>query len=411
MKQVIVIGAGAAGLISSIYASRKGYQVTVLERNASCGKKLLLTGNSHCNYWNSDQDLIHYYSKERHLLDKIITVENQNEVLSFFDRIGIIPKIKNGYYYPSSYQAATMKESLEKEACLSGVQFRFSFLVDQVIKTSSGFIVTSKEASLSCDYLILATGSKSFPKTGSDGLGYEMASSLGHSLVPVLPSLVQLEGHVSCLKEWEGVRSDVKVSLYEDDRLLRTEKGEIQLTSYGLSGICIFNLSGLVAKGLNEGKTEKIFIDFVPWLNMKDISSLILWLENRNRLVSGRTTKELLEGFLNYKLVSALLKEAKIKGSFSFDKLEAKQKESLATLMLSFPFSVIKTKSFDHAQVCSGGIALSDINLKTMASKKVENLYFAGEIVDVDGDCGGYNLSFAWISGMLAGRSIGVNYD
>lgn len=411
MKRFIIIGGGASGLIASIYARKKGHEVIILERNPSCGKKILVTGNGRCNYWNEDQKIEHYHSSTPTFLEGIITEGNQKEILSFFDSIGIIPKIKNGYYYPNSNQATSIKNALEIEAKRLGVKIYSSYYVEKVEKKQQKFILDTNQGLLETDYLLIATGSKACPKTGSDGIGYQLAKSFGHKIEPVLPSLVQLRGEETYFKKWDGVRCEVVASLLENDKLIKKEKGEIQLTDYGVSGICIFNLSGLVAKGLFHHKKEKISINFVPDLKIQDISSMIVWLDDRNKKVKERTLEELLEGILNYKLISVLLQQAKIKEKAFWKQLAYLEKEKLASLLIEFPLMITGTNSFDKAQVCSGGVSLKEINPVSMESKLVPGLFFAGEILDVDGDCGGYNLTFAWISGMLAGKNIGGSDD
>lgn len=398
-------------MIASIYARKKGHEVIILERNPSCGKKILVTGNGRCNYWNEDQKIEHYHSSTPTFLEGIITEGNQKEILSFFDSIGIIPKIKNGYYYPNSNQATSIKNALEIEAKRLGVKIYSSYYVEKVEKKQQKFILDTNQGLLETDYLLIATGSKACPKTGSDGIGYQLAKSFGHKIEPVLPSLVQLRGEETYFKKWDGVRCEVVASLLENDKLIKKEKGEIQLTDYGVSGICIFNLSGLVAKGLFHHKKEKISINFVPDLKIQDISSMIVWLDDRNKKVKERTLEELLEGILNYKLISVLLQQAKIKEKAFWKQLAYLEKEKLASLLIEFPLMITGTNSFDKAQVCSGGVSLKEINPVSMESKLVPGLFFAGEILDVDGDCGGYNLTFAWISGMLAGKNIGGSDD
>lgn len=411
MKQLMIIGGGASGLIASIYARKQGHEVIILERNPICGKKILVTGNGRCNYWNEDQKIEHYHSSTPKFLEDIITETNQKEILSFFDSIGIIPKIKNGYYYPNSNQATSIRNALEIEAKRLGVKIYSSYCVEKVEQRQQKFIIDTNQGMLEADYLLIATGSKACPKTGSDGIGYQLAKSFGHKIEPILPSLVQLRGEGTYLKKWDGVRCEVIVSLLENDKLIKKETGEIQLTDYGVSGICIFNLSGLVARGLFHHKKEIIRINFVPDLMIQDIPTMIAWLNDRNKKVKERTLEELLEGILNYKLVSVLLQQAKIKEKSLWNQLINCEKEKLASLLIDFPLMITGTNSFDRAQICSGGVSLTEINPASMESQLVPGLFFAGEILDVDGDCGGYNLTFAWISGMLAGKNIGGSDD
>lgn len=403
--KVIVVGGGASGLVSAIFASMNNNDVTILERNNSCGKKILVTGNGKCNYWNVDQDLKHYHSTNPELLDEIITPEIKEKVLAFFDMLGIVPKIKNGYYYPYSNQATSIQTALILQAKLLDIKFENNVYVEDIIKQDNQYLIKTNNKNFWADKVIMATGSKASPKTGSDGHGYEIIEKLGHSIIKPLPALVQLKGEGNYFKEWAGIKQDVVVSLIEDGNLIKEETGEIILTDYGLSGICVMQLSGVIAKGLNFGKSECIIINFVPWLT-SDINKFVEWMNVRSTKVINRTISELLDGFLNYKLVNLITKKLKIKSNTTWEDLDNHLKQLVAKNIVSFEQKIVSTNNFDKAQVCSGGVSLTEVNPYTMESLKSKGLYIVGELLDVDGDCGGYNLGFAWMSGILAGSSI-----
>ena len=398
MKRVVVIGAGASGVISSIFAS-KNNEVIILERNSNTLKKLLLTGNGKCNYFNENQDISNYNSSNIDLVEKIISQNNINTVLDFFDKIGIIPKIKNGYYYPYSNLSNSIKEALVKEAILSGVKIKTDYLVNDIKKVNDKFIINNE---LECDYVILSTGSKAYPKTGSDGIGYEILKSFGHNIIKVLPALTAVIGDKTYFKDWAGIRVEASVSLYENDLFIKKEEGELQLTKTGLSGICIFNLSSKIKRGLEENKKEDIVINFLPF-----VTNIEEFLNERNKKVKNRTIMELLEGLINYKLVKIILSELNINENKYYNELSNKEKEILFNNLVKFKVNIIDTNSFDNAQVCSGGLSLNEININTMESKLVSGLFITGELLDIDAVCGGYNLTIAWITGILAGIYIG----
>lgn len=403
---VLVIGGGASGMVAAIYAANQGNHVTIIEKNKTLGKKILVTGNGKCNYYNENQDNIHYHSSNLDILKEIITDDKKQEMLEFFNSIGIIPKIKNGYYYPNSNQATSIQTALIKEISLKNIDV---VLEEEVINISYDqcFSITTNCKQYKADKVIIATGSKAAPKTGSDGKGYEFAKKFGHHIIKPLPSLVSLIGEENYLKEWAGIRSDVEVSLYENDKFIKKETGEIQLTNTGISGICVFQLSGMVARGLEEGKKEQIKINFLPFIN----EDFIKWMNKRNEIVKNRTISELLDGLLNYKLVNLILKLTNIKREDKWNLLDQNKKAKLDQNLLEFSFNAIKTNSYDQAQVCSGGVSLLEVNPLTLESKKQDNLYFTGELLDVNGDCGGYNLTFAFISGMIAGKKVGGSND
>ena len=398
MKKVVVIGGGASGIIASIFASSNN-EVIVLERNSSPLKKLLLTGNGKCNYFNENQSIDNYNSSNIDLVEKIISENNIESVLYFFDKIGIIPRIKNGYYYPYSNLSNSIKEALLKEAALNGVKIKTDYLVKNIEKINNKFIINNE---IECDYVIVSTGSKTCPKTGSDGIGYEILKKFGHSIIKVLPALTQVIGNKSYFKDWAGIRVDAKVSLYENNKYICSQVGEVQLTKTGLSGICIFNLSSKIKRGLDKGYKEDISINFLPFVN-----HIETFLEDRNNKVKGRTIIELLEGLINYKLVKIILKESKIYENKYYNELNDKEKNNLFNNLIDFRVNVVDTNDFENSQVCSGGVPLTEININTMESNIVKGLFITGELLDIDGLCGGYNLTSCWISGMLAGTYIG----
>jgi hypothetical protein len=256
--------------------------------------------------------------------------------------------------------------------------------------------------------VIIATGSKSAPKTGSTGDGYQFSKNFNHTIITVLPSLVKLNGSDSFYKKWNGIRTHAKLSLYEDKTFVKEEEGELQLTDSGISGICVFNLSGMALRGLHNHKKEEIQINFVPFFKGNE-KEFVTWLDKRNKDLSGRNIDELFEGFINYKLVYLFLEILHISPKLSWNKLNNTEKEKIAKMFLDFKFTIKNNSTFESSQVCSGGVSLKEINLATMESLKVKGLYLVGEVLDVDGDCGGYNLGFAFISGMLAGDSIDKN--
>lgn len=394
MSKVIIIGGGLSGVVSAIYAKRKGNDVTILERNSDVLKKLLVTGNGRCNYFNNDQDINHYHSDNMEVVSKIITEENINELSKFYDEIGIVPKIKNSYYYPYSNQAISVKDALVNELEKLNIEIICNYLVED-IKYNGKFIINDE---LTSDKLIISTGSKAYPKTGSDGMGYNFLKELGHNITKINPALTALKSNNKYLKELAGVRCEAKVSLYENNKLLKEEIGELQLTDYGLSGICTFNVSYLINKNEND---KYVLINFMPFINTKE--EFVSYIKERNKIVKQRTISKLLEGILNKKIVDVILKTSDINSGLVLDDLNDNQINKLAENVINYKFIITGTNSFDKSQVCTGGLKLTEIDPKTMMSTKINNLYITGELLDVDGDCGGYNLTFAFISGYLSG--------
>jgi len=400
MKKIAVIGAGASGIIAALKASENN-QVILIDGNDKCGKKILLTGNGRCNYWNSDIAVEQYETDSKEALEDILSEENKMDTLNFLDGIGIYPKIKNGYYYPFSNQAASVREILDKEIRNRKIEIKYGSKVKEVIKQNDNFVITlDNNEKIYADKVIVATGSKAYPKTGSDGFGYEIADKFGHNVNMVVPALTQLKANEKFLKDWENVRCDAKVSLFVDDEKLKEDVGEIQLTANGISGICVFNISGLASKNISFGRKVEVVINFLPHLE----NNFYAWISERAEKMPDKTVEEILESIFNYKLMFVLLKQASVLKDKKWNELSENSKRSLCDKIESFRLNIIDTESFDKAQVCTGGVSLSQINTTTFESKIVPNLYFVGEVLDVDGKCGGFNLAFAWISGYLAGR-------
>lgn len=396
MSKVVVIGAGPSGIIASLVASNNN-EVILLESNDKIGKKILLTGNGKCNYWNSDIDSKYYNTDSVNNLVSIL--DNKDIVLSFLNTCGIYPKIKNGYYYPNSGQAATVVEIFKRELVNKNVKVVYNCKVDDIHKNEDKFIIHSNIDDIECDKVIIATGSKAYPKTGSDGSFYKILEKY-HTINKVMPSLVALECKGNFLKDWTNLRVDASVTLQVDNTNIAREMGEVQLTDYGISGIPVFNISGLANKNLDLGKKVNVLINFLPGIDFMEL------MNDRNRSITNHTVKELFETILPYQLINVLLKEASIKDNDMWNDLDKDKKDKLTNLVNNFKVEIIGSLGFDRGQVATGGVSLDEINPDTMESLKVKDLYLTGEILDVDGKCGGYNLSFAFITGFIAGRNV-----
>ena len=381
MKRIIIVGAGAAGMLAAIHAKTKDNQVILIERNTNCGKKILITGNGKCNYLNDDFNISHYRSDNLEFLENIITEENKKLLISEFKKIGIEPKIKNGYYYPMSNTSISIQNALLLTLKQKGIEIITNTTITDIKKINNKFILNDK---FTCDKLIIAAGSSACPKCGTDGTIYDALKPLGLKIKKPLPALVQLKSEGKFLKEWAGIRCDCELSLFENDKLSKKSIGEVQLTDYGISGICTFQLSSDCIRGLDSGKKEVIKMNFLP--DIKDFDTFYL---NRVKLLKGRNDIELFEGLINYKLLYVLFKHNK----------------NIKEALTSFRLEITGYNGFDKAQVASGGIKLTEIN-DNFECKNIKDLYIIGEALDVDGDCGGYNLAFAFLSGIIAGESI-----
>ena len=399
MKKVIIIGGGASGLTAAIKASRNNYDVTIIEKNNKLGKKILITGNGKCNYWNENQDVSLYHSSGDY--KRIVNQINLVKAHAFLDSIGLVPFIKNGYYYPNSNQAISVVNALVDETINNNVKIINEEVLD-VEKDNDKFIIKTNNNLYESDYLIIATGGKAAPKTGSDGFGYKIAEKFGHKLIKPLPALVALEVEEN-LKELAGIRFNGEVKLLINNEFVCKEIGEIQINEYGFSGIPVLQISSKAVKALDENKNVSIYFNFLPNI-ANDILGLRSFLKVQNKHLNNKNISQILDQLFNYKLSNYLLKISKIDSNAKIEKLSNDELDLLCHNILNLSFKVIKDHGFDNAQTTSGGVSLNEINFETLESLKVKGLYFCGEILDVDGACGGYNLSFAWISGLIAGE-------
>lgn len=386
--QIIVIGGGAAGLMAAVMAARNGAAVTVLEQNDTIGKKLLATGNGKCNLTNVKQEPAFYRGTDPLFALKAMSGFPMRDTLKFFTQIGIYTKNKNGGLYPYSEQASAVRDALRMEAEHLQVKLKTRERVLK-IEQAGRFQVTTQSYTYETDRVILAAGGAASGIPGSGMDGYHLAASLGHTIVKPLPALVGLRGVGNYFQKWAGVRFESAVTLYADDVPLITERGEVQFTDYGISGIPVFQVSRFAVRALEEGKRVLVTLDFMPDFTEQD---LLVFLENRMEQCPYKTISETMIGLFPQKLISL------------FD-TELKSLAELAGKLKKFPVIVKSAHSMEQAQITCGGVSTAEIDASTMESRIIPDLYFAGEVVDVDGACGGYNLQWAWSSGALAGIS------
>lgn len=391
-KKVCIVGGGAAGMIAAIMAARNHAAVTILEHNEKTGKKLLATGNGRCNLTNEKQEKMCYHSEHPELLWDILQNFPFEQTLDFFEKIGIYPVSKNGYFYPSSMQASSVQEVLEMEARFLKVKIKCKEHVKEIkvsdTKENPRFSVVTETWQYPADAVILACGSQASEIDGADGSGYTLAKQLGLKVINPLPALVPLKGKGNYFSKWAGTRIYGKIFLQSQNEIVQTEEGELQLTDYGISGIPVFQLSGLAAKLLQHQHSVTLMIDFLPDVTPKELEELLL---KRKELCPYKTTKELCIGLFPKKLIEVLVDK---KTDLS----------TLAEKIKKFSMEIVGTKPFSNAQVCQGGVSLEEISPKTMECKKIPGLYLAGELLDANGICGGYNLQWAWSSGACAGK-------
>lgn len=406
MRHVAVIGGGAAGMMAAITAAREGVKVTILEHKDRIGKKILSTGNGRCNFTNTFQTPACYRSDNRDFAWNIIQKFNVEKTISFFKELGIYPKDRNGYLYPYSDQAAAILEVLQIEIAKLDICVMTEINVLDIQPVKRGIRVTTDKKTITVDSVILACGSKAAPVTGSDGSGYQLAKLLGHRIVPVLPALVQLRCAEKFYKSISGVRVQGTVEIYADDISLASDTGEIQLTNYGISGIPVFQVSRYAAKAIYQKQLVTAVLNFMPDMNKDEFLS---FLQERITLCPHKTLDEFFTGIFPKKLCELWIRLSRLPKEMRVSDLSGEQLEKLVLLIQHLRTHITETNAFEQAQICCGGVDTTEINPDTLESNYVPGIYFAGELLDVDGICGGYNLQWAWSSGFVAGKEAAGN--
>lgn len=396
--KIVVIGGGASGLMAAINAKKGNNEVIVLESKSSIAKKILVTGNGRCNYWHDPLDVSSYYTdSEKNILE---ILKNQSEVFNQLSSFGLVFKNKGGYLYPLSNQASSVRDMFSYQLVKRDIEVINNFEVISIEKDNNLFTVKGDAEMIQCDKVILATGSNAGLK--DEGMQiYETLRRFGHTINPLLPSLTPLIVEGAKKYNWSGIRSDAHLTLISDYKTIREERGELQLTNDGISGIVTFNISGYAARELAKHHEVIVQINFLP-----DISDLKLYLDERAKTLGNVTMNELLNSLINYKLAGLVLRLSHIDGDNLYRELSEKQLTWLIHNINNFECCISATEDYSHAQVCTGGVSLTEINPKTMESNIISNLYITGELLNVDGICGGYNLAFAFITGYIAGKCL-----
>lgn len=397
--KVIVIGGGASGIIAAIKASEVS-DVTIIEGNSKIGKKILVTGSGRSNFWNESISEKNYNEESHELLKEILPIKD--EVFNFLtNSLGITPTNKNGYLYPRSKTASSITTVLEKRIKRNNIEVIYDLKVTKITTENNNIkIELSDNTTMTCDKLIIATGGKAASKTGSDGSGYNLLKELDIEVTPVLPALVPLIINDKTRLDWSGVRTDAKLSVYENNKIIKEELGELQLTNTGISGIVTFNISGLIVSLLENKKQFEVYIDFLP--EIEDIST---FLDEKNKNANPKNIEELLETMINYKLLNSLISNCRINKNQKWTELSQEDKKKLISTLKKYKINISSTEDFEKAQVTRGGVCLNEIT-SNFSLKKYPNIKVIGETLNVDGICGGYNLAFAFISGYIAGSSI-----
>lgn len=405
MSDVIIIGGGASGMMAAIIAARNGKKVLVLERLNRIGKKILVTGNGRCNMTNTKIQTSRYHSSSKVDLAPPLEIFGYDQTEAFFKELGIEPLIEGHKVYPLSEQANSILDVLRLELDKLGVEVITETKVTKMQFSKNRWQVMSEIGEkYSSTKLIVATGGLANSSFGNDETGYSLLRGVGHKVTPTFPTLVHIMSSSPYCKMMKGTKIKALATIEVDGRGKRSEEGEVLFTEDGLSGPPIFQLSRIASEAKVKKQKAKVSLDLFPTLSFDE---LLAKLYERIAFQPTRTVEELFIGLLHKRVVMPVLKCAQITSVHrACEMLEYEELQALCHVLKCFTFETEGTRGFKFAQVTAGGISVDEIDLQTMASKKAEHLYIIGEALDVDGDCGGFNLQWAWSTGYVAGTSV-----
>ena len=376
---IITVGAGAAGLAAAISAKRnnRDLKIAILEAQSKAGKKILVTGNGRCNLTNTNVSKEFYHGSFD--VSKTLNRFSAEKLINFFSTLGLVCDTEtNGLVYPHSRQASAVLDVLLMEI----KRLKIEIICDCKVE------------------LIRKKGGKAFPTAGGTGLGLDVIKNLGHKITPLFPALCPIQVKSDFMKSLKGIRAKAEVTLYDGEKAIKSEIGEVQFTDNALSGICVFNLTTLLPKTKNPIISVNLTKDYsyIELLNL---------LYDRKKLFTNEPLEEFFTGLFHKKIGTALIKSITNKAlTESCKKLSDKELKSLANLIQNWKFECKQCKDFSKAQVMLGGVNGNEVNGYTFESKVVKNLYICGEALDVCGDCGGFNLHFAFASGIITGENL-----
>lgn len=399
---IIVIGGGASGMVAAIIAAKNGADVTLMERNDRVGKKLLATGNGRCNYTNENMNIDFFHGEDSEFIKTALDIFNRERTIELFENIGITPTMEDGgKVYPNSFQASSVLDCLRYEMDRMGVDVRVNSFVGEIKKNKDEFHVILKSGErFICDKVIISTGGMAMPVSGSDGNGYNLVKPLGHKINKTTPALVQLRLKWDKLKQINGVKVVGEITLIHKEKEIKSDYGDLLFTDYGISGPPVLQISREAVRLFENGDSPIVRITIISNRSKDEVYGYLL---KRFNTLSYKSVEDALVGFINKKMILPILKELDINKEILAGNLEKRDVKRLAELFVKWDFQVIGHKGWGQAQTTAGGILTKDIDPLTLESKLIKGLYITGEILDVDGDCGGYNLQWAWSSGYLAG--------
>lgn len=400
----IILGGGAAGLAACAYLAGRGLRVIVVERLDRVGRKIMAAGNGRCNLSNEDMQP-GYYGEAAPFVSALYDEIPPQEVLQFFSSLGLMTASEDGRIYPRTMMASSVLDVLRNACENENVLLKTGCSAVSLTPSRRGGWSVQLESGdgLFAPNVLCAMGGSASPQLGTDGTGTGMLAQLGHSVTPLYPALVQLRCDHGALKSLKGIRIQAALTLTAGGSIAARETGELLFTDYGVSGVCVFQLSQHAAKALAARKQVRLQINLLPEIAAEHLP---LWLDSRIARHGSRDAQSLFTGVFARLLTLALLKEASIAPGTAASDLTNQQRSALIQAISAFSLPVTGTQGFKNAQVTAGGVSLEEVDPKSMASRLYDGLYIAGESLDVCGPCGGYNLHFAFAGGLAAARDI-----
>ncbi len=403
LGKTAIIGGGASGLIAAFFASERS-SVTVFEKQKKIGRKLLVTGNGRCNISNRFISPERYHGHSPSFAAEVLSRFGLNETEIFFRSIGI-PFVEedDGKLFPASLQASIVPSVFEYELRKRGVDLRVHRKIDRIVPEGRKFrLITAGMEEELFDAVILACGSQAFPAAGASRSGYELAASMGHSIFEPLPAILPINVPLKILHTLQGIKWDCALKVFSGEKYISGSCGELLFTAYGISGPAALKVSRPVNELVLGGKPALISIDFFPGLDAAALEALL----DTVFADGGRKLSFALMGILKERMPEVILSVSGIDHEKRCGSLTENERGTILSLLKNFSITPGKLRGFDEAVVAAGGVDVSGVNPATMESKLVKNLFITGELLDVDGDSGGFNLQFAWSTGAIAGKNV-----
>lgn len=407
MKKIFVIGGGPAGMMAAIRAAEGGASVTLFEKMSRVGRKLGITGKGRCNLTNTADvaEVVRNLPGNGKFLYSALKKFSSADTVSFFEDLGVVTKVeRGGRIFPASDDASEVIDALLRRLTILGVDVRTNSTVTKILAEShkvTGVLVNGKI--LACDAVILATGGASYPATGSTGDGFRMARQLGHNVTPILPALVPLETEEDFVRDVQGLSlKNVRVKLLADGKSVAEQFGEMLFTHFGVSGPIILTLSRQAAQLLADGRFVELELNLKPALKPEQLDARILRDFDKFK---RKSLKNALVELLPAKLIPIVLDLSYLAEGKRVDEVTQAERRRLAEILQGLPLTITRTRPIDEAIVTAGGVDVKELDPRTMRSKLVEGLFVVGEVADVDGFTGGFNLQAAWSMGNVAGIS------